>query len=335
MTRSRTTAIASIAAVCILGVPAFRAAATPPRKNGEIAFSTLVHGRSQVFTVNPDGTRLRQITHRATGAGKFGLSWSPDGTGLLFTVTDTNGKDMIAKSNSNGSDVTPVSPPCTGTCLGDDEPTSSPNGRMIVFERAFGPIVHGYASIGAIFRMNLDGSDLTRLTEHRTPTTAEDHHPRWSPDGTKIAFVRFNTTASPSGRGAIEVMNADGSDVRRLTPWAIDATNPHWSPDGSKILFNSYSEAIPGKSANLFTMNTDGTHRVALTHYEGGSLQAFADDWSPNGAQIVFRRVVYSGTDTQVGAFYVMDGNGQHIRRLARMRVTTDSSRAAWGTGTG
>jgi Tol biopolymer transport system component len=195
--------------------------------------------------------------------------------------------------------------------------------------------VHGNASVAGIFTMNADGSDLTQLTQKRTPTKAEDHEPHWSPDGTKIAFVRMNTSASPRHESAIEVMNADGSNVRRLTPFAIDATDPRWSPNGTRILFNTHEEPAPGKSANLFTMHVDGTHLVALTHYAGGALQAFADDWSPDGTQIVYRRLVFSATDTQVGAFYIIDSHGKHNRRLTPMRVTTDAARAAWGARTG
>jgi Tol biopolymer transport system component len=274
---SRVAPLAPLVLAVVL-IPSF-AHASADVANGEIAFSTLVHGTSQVFTVNPDGTRLRQVTHRARGAGQFGLSWSPDGTGLLFTVTDQEGRDTIARSRA-------------------------------------------------------DGSDVTQLTQKATPTTAEDHQPQWSPDGTEIAFVRVNTTTAPANEGAIEVMSPDGSDVRRLTPLAIDATDPHWSPDGKSILFNTYREPVHGESANLYTMHADGTHRTALTHYAGGSLQAFADDWSPDGAQIVFHRVTYSGTDTQRGGFYRIDSDGKHIRRLATTPVTSDSARATWGART-
>jgi Tol biopolymer transport system component len=306
------------------------AAATATTDHGVIAFSARVHGISQVFTVRPDGTGLRQVTHGPLPAGENGLSWSPDGRGLLFTVFEGGGGDKIFKSRADGSGVTLISPPCTGDCLGDDNPVYSPDGKKIAFERAFGPIVNNNASVVAIFTMNADGSDLTQLTQTSTPTSTEDHQPRWSPDGTKIAFVRINDTALPSNEGAIEVMNSDGSNLRRLTPFWIDASDPRWSPDGKRLLFNSYAEPIQGGSANLFIMRADGTHRVALTHYAGGTLQAFADDWSPDGMQIVYRRLAFSGTDTEVGGFYILDIRSRHIRRLTPVRIRYDAQ-AAWG----
>lgn len=300
-------------------------------KNGEIAFSAIVHGIPQVFTVEPNGNGLRQVTRSVTGAGQNGISWSPDGSDLLYSVTGSDGIDRIVRSSIDGNTAVPISPPCIAPCLGDDDPVYSPNAKKIAFERAFGPVVNGDASVVAIFTMNADGSDPRQLTQHTLPTSSEDVEPRWSPNGMKIAFYRFNTTAAPRNKGAIEVMNADGSNLRRLTPYRLDAGNPRWSPNGILLLFNTYANAAQGRSANLFTMRTGGSHRVALTHFSGGSLQAFAADWSPDGKYILYARLVYSGTDTSTGAYYIVDNHGHHKRRLGSIRITADS-RAAWGT---
>jgi Tol biopolymer transport system component len=302
--------------------------AAPSIGNGEIAFSTPVNGVNQVFTVNPDGTGLRQVTHVASDAGADGISWSSDGRSLVYTLSQGD-NDRIVTSRADGSDLTMVSPPCTGTCLGDDNPVYSPDGKKIAFERVFGTD-NEPPSVVAIFTMNADGSDPTQLTQTSTPTSTEDHQPQWSPDGTKIAFYRLNTTATPHNKGAIEIMNADGSNIRQLTPFRIDAADPHWSPDGKRLLFNTYANPTVGRSANLFTMRADGTHRETLTHYTGGTLQAFADDWSPDGSSILFHRVAFSGTDTQVGHFYVMNLRRKHIRQLGHVLIT-GHSRAAWG----
>jgi Tol biopolymer transport system component len=303
--------------------------ATAPQRNGEIAFSAGGDGSSQVFTVKPNGTRLREITHsKAMSAGQYGLSWSPDGRDLLYTVTYPNGPDAIVKSRADGTGATFISPPCGGTCLGDDDPVYSPDGKKIAFVRAFGPVVNDNAAVAAIFTMNADGSDLTQLTHKSTPTSSEDHGPQWSPNSKKIAFTRINTTARPKNGTAIEVMNADGSNIQRLTAFRTGAGNPHWSPSGKRIVFNT--SPAPFISANLFTMRPDGTHRVAITHYTGGTLQAFADAWSPDGRQIVYRRLAFSGTDTEVGGFYIITIRNKHIRRLTHVRITSDEL-AAWG----
>jgi Tol biopolymer transport system component len=305
--------------------------ARPSGTDGEIAFSKPVHGVSQVFAIKPDGAGLRQITHGSSPAGRFGLSWSPDGRSLLYTVTE-NGKDRILKSRTDGTHVTAVSPSCTGQCLGDDNPSYSPNGNQIAFERAFGPIVHGSAAVGAIFTMDANGSHLNQLTEKKTPTSTEDHDPQWSPNGKTIAFVRLNDTAEPKHQSAIELMNADGSNVRRLTPFRLDAINPRWSPSGKQLLFDSYGdrygESTPGKSANLFTMRIDGTHLTPLTHYAGGPKQAFAEAWSPDGAQILDLQITF-GLNKENGGLSIINTHGKQIRQLTHGHATTDAE-AAW-----
>jgi Tol biopolymer transport system component len=291
--------------------------------DGEIAFSARVHGISQVFTVRPDGTHLRQVTHGTAPAGQYGLAWSPNGRGLLYVVTQ-HGKDRLRATRADGTNGTTLNTSCNGTCLGDDDPDYSPNGKRVVFERAFGPVVKGNAAGVALFTTNADGSDLKHLT--RT-SKSEDSQARWSPDGKKIAFVHFDNTMHEQ---TIEVMNADGKDVRRLTPLYLNAGDPYWSPDGKLILYSSYAESVPYQSANLFTMHPDGTHRTALTHYTGGTLQALAEDWSPDGTQIVFRRLRFSGTDTQVGGYSILDVRTKHIRRLTNVTLH-DDAQAAWG----
>jgi Tol biopolymer transport system component len=233
------------------------------------------------------------------------------------------------RANGSGG-ASQVTAPCTGTCLGDDFPTYSPDGKKITFERVFG--TNGQPGWDAIFTMNADGSHLSQLTQTYTsfPPASEVHQPRWSPTGKEIAFVRLNDAAKPSNESAIEVMNADGSNLRRLTPWGMRASNPRWSPNGKRILFNTYAEHIPFKDSNLFTMRANGTDRMQLTHYTGGTLQGEALDWSPDGKQILFRRMAFSGTDTEVGGYYILTLHTRHIHRLTSVRLTYDSQ-AAWG----
>ena len=71
-------------AAAALGVPAAPALATQPGRNGPIAFSQVVDGHRQLFTIEPDGRGLRQVTRFDGDATQ--PAWSPDGRRLAFTT---------------------------------------------------------------------------------------------------------------------------------------------------------------------------------------------------------------------------------------------------------
>jgi TolB protein len=70
-----------------------------------------------------------------------------------------------------------------------------------------------------IYVMNVDGTAVTRLTNHY----ADDADPAWSPDGTRIVFM-----SDRDGNEEIYVMNADGTGLTRLTNHPADDGHPDW-----------------------------------------------------------------------------------------------------------
>ena len=121
----------------------------------------------------------------------------------------------------------------------------------------------------------IDGR-LTNLTNH----PAVDASPAWSPNGTKIVFL-----SDRDGAAELYVMNADGSNVVRLTyNVGVDPSvpDPDWAPDGSRIIFTCEVES---GNADICRINADGTGLARLTN---GPEAEFEPAWSPDGSRIVF-----------------------------------------------
>ena len=133
-------------------------------------------------------------------------------------------------------------------------PVWSPDGRMIAFTSK-------RAGNFDVYVVNADGSGQRNLT--RSP--GYEGGPAWSPDGRKIAFAKGSRSCRAGGacigNTEVFVMNADGSNERRLTRNPGHDGAPAWSPDGRKIAFASERDGNP----EIYVMNTDGSGQRNLT----------------------------------------------------------------------
>jgi dipeptidyl aminopeptidase/acylaminoacyl peptidase len=95
-----------------------------------------------------------------------------------------------------------------------------------------------------IWMANLDNDNP--YTQQLTFGDRSDSQPSWSPDGSKIAFVRKD-----GDKSQIWILPLTGGEAYVLTNANHGASNPQWSPDGSQILFTSSvpMEALEGKPA--------------------------------------------------------------------------------------
>jgi len=168
-----------------------------------------------------------------------------------------------------------------------------------------------------IYVMNADGSDQRRLTRNET----EDMEPTWSPDGTKIAFMRqcWYGNGRYDWDTEIFVMNADGGRQRNLTrKQSLNDESPAWSPDGTKIAFVS-NRGSGDLGWSIFVMNADGSGQRVLAR----NTSRFAHPtWAPSGKQIAFVGV----GDTTI---WVMNSDGSGQRRLLT-DAQADSEDPAW-----
>ncbi len=147
---------------------------------------------------------------------------------------------------------------------------------------------------GEIYVRDFDGSSPIRLTNN----TDTDRDPKWSPDGSLIAFHR-----SPY-KGLIDlfVMNDDGSSQTNLSngagTWNVVLD---WSPDGSRILFSSDR----GGNTDLWIVRPDGSDPRQLTATP--AYEEVDASWSPDGSTIAYQRA---------DGIWLMNADGSNQRAL-------------------
>lgn len=154
------------------------------------------------------------------------------------------------------------------------------------------------------YLMNDDGKHVRQLT--RTPFS--EYNPLWSPDG---KYILFRRNLGPTERNPhaqqfdIFIMDADGSNERRLTFHPLNDVSPCWSPDGKQIAFSGIRDGMP----NIQIMDLETGNIRQLTKSKEGELFSSMPTWSPDGQHIVYQLV------TDVGRqLYITDINGKKTR---------------------
>ena len=318
----------------VLVLAAKPASAQETAPNGKIAFSSSADGDYDVYTMNPDGSELINLTDAFGGADDTDPNWSPDGSKIAFASGRAGGEDHLFANNvfvmnADGSHQVQLTfEPDHQSSL---QPSWSPGGAQLAF-------ASDREGDWEIFTMGADGSAQTNITGPNQSLSYDDMNPDWSPDGTRIIFEGVR-------QGASEILTADpdGTDEVNLTaeddpPFANINGYPSYRPDGSKIVFMR----APNDGSDewdIWVMDPDGTDKEDVLPDD--EWQDLAPAWSPNGTQIIFHsnRSEF-GTDlftidypaaAQAQATAVGSTGAVQIRQL-----TTDggSTNPDWGTST-
>jgi TolB protein len=239
----------------------------------------------EIYYGDYDGANQRRVT--VSRRLNVNPSWAPDARALAYTTYRPN-PDIFVSLIYQGVLQNPTKGVGTNYL-----PVFSPDGKQLAF-------MSGRDGNPEIYAMNVDGTNLRRLTNH----AAGDSSPTWSPSGSQIAF-----TSDRSGKAQVYVMNSgDGSGVRRLTVNESEADRPTWSPPP----FNEIAFAAstgPGYDIKVLEVSTGQIRQ--LTFGEGSNE---GPAWAPGGRHLAFTST-RAGRRTQV---FTIGRDGRGIRQITR-----------------
>jgi TolB protein len=247
-------------------------------------------GNKEIWSMDYDGSNQKQITrYRSTSITP---SVSPDGTKLAFTTFAKGNPSIIVFSLETGRQLSFYNPKASLNAT----PNFTPDGKHILFastvnsnytniymadpdgghlqrisdtrkievEPKVNPksstdvvFVSGRSGPQQIWRMNIDGTDVSMLTTGE----GDASNPSWHPNGQIIAFSW--TRGFEPGNFNIFLMDVASRSIQaQLTHGTGRNENPSWGPDGRHLVFASNRN---GGTMQIFTMLADGTQVQQLT----------------------------------------------------------------------
>ena len=282
----------------------------------------------------------RLIDALGSARGRHSPQWTPDGAHIVFSAAVTDHRTSAEAAPirtyvvaSDGTEIVQITEDTTRYIhyYAEHSPSISPNGSRIAYSRYESQDRKVYFDMETA---ELDGTDRRKLT-HKA---GQDYSHVWSPSGRRIAFLRrddYNVCDEPE-RNGIYVMDADGSDIRRIMLlddrwWKPDRLRDGvvmgrvaWSPDEQYLAFAVVSQSSLVARYDLYAVKADGSEATRLLAREQGRLSSPA--WSPDG-----QRIAFMGDDDGQGPgrwkLYTIDRRGGDLREV------TDEGRNAVAHG--
>lgn len=281
-----------VAASGLVAVVASAQSRTASGPNGLLVYQSKVGKHVQLFTIRPDGSGARQITHFAD-SDATNPSWSPNGSRIAFKRI-TGNRELIYTINADGSNPRRYDKKIRLAV------TWLPDGRHLLAIRSLKWVL----------------VDAARGTVTSAGIPGGGDSPCVFSDG-RVALTMGRSSDSAVAIFVGKLGGGPGS-LKRITPYEFLGPKIDCSPDGSRIL---YSTAQPGDIAlNVYSIGVDGTGKKQLTHGTGNG----ADSWSPDGKKIAF-----VANRAGVSQIFTMNVDGTGVRQLTH---GADSHLAAWGS---
>ena len=216
-----------------------------------------------------------------------------------------------------------------------DDPQMSPDGRRLAYVLTrMDQAANGYQS--TIWLVPTDGGQPRRFTRG----ARRESHPRWSPDGSQLAFL----SDRDGGKAQAYVLAADGGEARQLTSRPEGVSKLAWSPTGDRLAWISRAGPTPSPPpqddkpppvhqisrikhredgrgllegrAHLFVISACGGEAVQITD---GDWDDGEPAWSPDGASIAFTSNRTPGRDwNDASDVWAVPASGGRARKLTR-----------------
>lgn len=268
----------------------FECAWSPDSKS--IAFYSDRLGRFEIFVMSAAGGPSRQLTN-ASYHNAF-PAWLPDGH-IIYSSTQDGGDWEIYRIGADGSGMVRL----TSSLGRDAHPQAWTEGRVL-FQS---PRAWSDTSSVDIFAMNVDGTQVRRITAHPTFNGV----PVPSRDGTRIAFMRGVPTGVDDYHWNLMVMDATGDNERPLTAGVWSSQVPTWTPDSAAVLFY----ANPDGRNQLYRLDLTSARVIRLHESRGND---HAPSLSADGRIVAFTSDRDTGSDRH--DLYTLELATGHLRRL-------------------
>ena len=214
-----------------------------------------------IYIVNSDSGEAQRLGDTGRGGG-VGLSWSPDGTHILYSSSD--GLYTATVDDGTATNLTIDKDRVSATFLAAGAGVWSPDGTQIAFVANWEP-----KSL-QIYTMNADGSNPQLVIAQ----TDWQIGPTWFPDGKRLVFTYESSSTHKLGQ--LYTVQADGSEPTQLTD-QMELYLPKISPDGSQIAYIVSNQNR--NQTDLYLVTLGQAQPTPLTHGEYHNISRLA--WRP------------------------------------------------------